>query len=185
LPILKNSEIQNFCLHGTVGSGKSEVIRRLLNYVRARGDMAIIYDRSCEFVKSYYDPSLDKILNPLDSRCAAWDLWKECLTLPDFDNISNTLIPMGTKEDPFWQGSGRTIFAEGAYLMREDDDRSYEKLVDTMLSIKIDKLRAYLQNTPAANLVEEKIEKTAISIRAVLTNYVKAIRYLQGIEKNG
>ncbi|MDZ0252672.1 type IV secretion system DNA-binding domain-containing protein, partial [Klebsiella pneumoniae] len=34
-------------------------------------------------------------------------------------------------------------------------------------------------------LVEEKIEKTAISIRAVLTNYVKAIRYLQGIEKNG
>ncbi|WP_410260103.1 type IV secretion system DNA-binding domain-containing protein, partial [Klebsiella pneumoniae] len=68
LPILKNSEIQNFCLHGTVGSGKSEVIRRLLNYVRARGDMAIIYDRSCEFVKSYYDPSLDKILNPLDSR---------------------------------------------------------------------------------------------------------------------
>jgi hypothetical protein len=28
--------------------------------------MAIIYDRSCEFVKSYYDPSLDKILNPLD-----------------------------------------------------------------------------------------------------------------------
>ena len=162
-----------------------KVIRRLLNYVRARGDMAIIYDRSCEFVKSYYDPSLDKILNPLDSRCAAWDIWRECLTLPDFDNVSNTLIPMGTKEDPFWQGSGRTIFSEGAYLMREDKDRSYEKLVDTMLSIKIDKLRAYLKNTPAANLVEEKIEKTAISIRAVLTNYVKAIRYLQGIEKNG
>ena len=88
--------------------------------------------------------------------------------------------PDGTKEDPFWQGSGRTIFAEGAYLMREDKDRSYEKLVDTMLSIKIDKLRAYLQNTPAANLVEEKIEKTAISIRAVLTNYVKAIRVPAG-----
>ena len=185
LPILRDSEIQNFCLHGTVGSGKSEVIRRLLNYVRARGDMAIIYDRSCEFVKSYYDPAIDKILNPLDSRCAAWDLWKECLTLPDFDNVSNTLIPMGNKEDPFWQGSGRTIFAEGAYLMRDDKDRSYEKLVDTMLSIKIDKLREYLKSTPAANLVEEKIEKTAISIRAVLTNYVKAIRYLRGIEKNG
>ena len=185
LPILRNSEIQNFCLHGTVGSGKSEVIRAFLNYIRARGDMAVIYDRSCEFVKSYYDPSRDKILNPLDSRCAAWDLWKECLTLPDFDNISNTLIPMTSNDDPFWQGSGRTIFAEGAYLMRDDKDRSYEKLVNTMLSIKIDKLRAYLKDTPAANLVEEKIEKTAISIRAVLTNYVKAIRYLQGVEKNG
>ncbi|ENB3069563.1 type IV secretion system DNA-binding domain-containing protein, partial [Escherichia coli] len=55
----------------------------------------------------------------------------------------------------------------------------------TLLSIKIEKLRTFLRNSPAANLVEEKIEKTAISIRAVLTNYVKAIRYLQGIEHNG
>ncbi|EPC8578790.1 conjugative transfer relaxase/helicase TraI domain-containing protein [Escherichia coli] len=120
LPIIRDSEIQNFCLHGTVGAGKSEVIRRLANYARQRGDMVVIYDRSGEFVKSYYDPSIDKILNPLDARCAAWDLWKECLTQPDFDNTANTLIPMGTKEDPFWQGSGRTIFAEAAYLMRND-----------------------------------------------------------------
>ncbi len=182
---IRDSEIQNFCLHGTVGAGKSEVIRRLANYARKRGDMVVIYDRSGEFVKSYYDPSIDKILNPLDARCAAWDLWKECLTQPDFDNTANTLIPMGTKEDPFWQGSGRTIFAEAAYLMRNDPNRSYSKLVDTLLSIKIEKLRTFLRNSPAANLVEEKIEKTAISIRAVLTNYVKAIRYLQGIEHNG
>ncbi|EHW5621988.1 TPA: type IV secretion system DNA-binding domain-containing protein, partial [Escherichia coli] len=136
LPIIRDSEIQNFCLHGTVGAGKSEVIRRLANYARQRGDMVVIYDRSGEFVKSYYDPSIDKILNPLDARCAAWDLWKECLTQPDFDNTANTLIPMGTKEDPFWQGSGRTIFAEAAYLMRNDPNRSYSKLVDTLLSIK-------------------------------------------------
>lgn len=57
--------------------------------------------------------------------------------------------------------------------------------VSALLSIKIEKLRTFLRNSPAANLVEEKIEKTAISIRAVLTNYVKAIRYLQGIEHNG
>lgn len=44
------------CLHGTVGAGKSEVIRRLANYARQRGDMVVIYDRSGEFVKSYYDP---------------------------------------------------------------------------------------------------------------------------------
>lgn len=68
---------------------------------------------------------------------------------------------------------------------KDSDNRSYSKLVDTLLSIKIEKLRTYLRNSPAANLVEEKIEKTAISIRAVLTNYVKAIRYLQGIEHNG
>ena len=65
-----------------------------------------------------------------------------------FDNTANTLIPMGTKEDPFWQGSGRTIFAEAAYLMRNDPNRSYSKLVDTLLSIKIEKLRTFLRNSP-------------------------------------
>ncbi|EFE1346814.1 type IV secretion system DNA-binding domain-containing protein, partial [Escherichia coli] len=178
LPIIRDSEIQNFCLHGTVGAGKSEVIRRLANYARQRGDMVVIYDLSGEFVKSYYDPSIDKILNPLDAHCAAWDLWKECLTQPDFDNTANTLIPMGTKEDPFWQGSGRTIFAEAAYLMRNDPNRSYSKLVDTLLSIKIEKLRTFLRNSPAANLVEEKIEKTAISIR----DWMRGVREDQ---KNG
>lgn len=40
--------------------------------------------------------------------------------------------------------------------MRNDSDRSYSKLVDTLLSIKIEKLRTYLRDSPAANLVEEK-----------------------------
>src|SRR5699024_11938725 len=45
LPIIRDSEIKNFCLHGTVGAGKSEVIRRLANYARKRGDKVVIYDR--------------------------------------------------------------------------------------------------------------------------------------------
>ncbi|MFT4465100.1 MAG: type IV conjugative transfer system coupling protein TraD [Sodalis sp. (in: enterobacteria)] len=185
LPIIKNSEIQNFCLVGTVGTGKSTYIRFLLDYIRKRGDMVILYDRSCDYVKDYFNSKKDQILNPLDARCAAWDLWAECLSLPDFDNVANTLIPMGHSEDPFWQGSARTIFAEAAYRMRKDDDRSYGKLLDTLLSIQLSRLREYLRGSPSANLVEEKIEKTAISIRSVLTNYVKAMRYMQGIENNG
>ncbi|GAJ49734.1 type IV secretion system DNA-binding domain-containing protein, partial [Aeromonas salmonicida] len=55
----------------------------------------------------------------------------------------------------------------------------------TLLAITLDKLREFLAGTPAANLVDGKIEKTAISIRSVLTNYVKAMRYLQGIERKG
>lgn len=185
LPLVKNAEVKNFCLLGSVGTGKSVTMRKLMDYARKRGDMVIVYDKSCDFVKDFYDPQCDKILNPQDARCVAWDLWRECLTLPDFENVANTLIPMGSSEDPFWQGSARTIFAEAAYMMRNDPERSYAKLLDTLLSVKLSKLREYLAGMPSANLVEEKIEKTAISIRSVLTNYAKAFRYMQGIESNG
>ncbi|EUD04112.1 TraD domain protein [Providencia alcalifaciens RIMD 1656011] len=61
-------------------------------------------------VKKHYNENIDKLLNPLDDRCENWDLWRECLTTPDFDSMANTLIPQSTSEDPFWTGSARTIF---------------------------------------------------------------------------
>ncbi|SUG40552.1 IncF plasmid conjugative transfer protein TraD [Salmonella enterica subsp. arizonae] len=69
--------------------------------------------------------------------------------------------------------------------MRKDEDRSYNKFLRTLLAIQLDQLRTFLAGTPASTLVDGKIEKTAISIRSVLTNYVKAMRYLQGIDRPG
>lgn len=185
LPIVSNSEIQNFAMHGSVGTGKSQLIRKFLEQCRERGDLVIIYDKGCTFIREFYDPSNDHVLNPLDKRCANWDLWEECPRISDLETVANTLIPMGASEDPFWQGSSRTIFAEGTEKLRQDSGRSYNKLLRTLLAINLDKLRLVLAGTPASTLVDGKIEKTAISIRSVLTNYVKAMRYLQGIERSG
>lgn len=43
--------------------------------------------------------------------------------------------------------------------MRNDPNRSYSKLVDTLLSIKIEKLRTFLRNSPAANPWKRKLRK--------------------------
>lgn len=185
LALKKDAEIQNFAMHGTVGSGKSTLMRKILRRLRERGDLVIIYDKGCTFIEDFYDESRDKVLNALDERCPNWDMWEECRTLPELENVSSTLIPSSSGEDPFWQGSARTIFAEGAERMRHDKDRSYNSFLRTMLAIKLDQLRSFLAGTPASTLVDGKIEKTAISIRSVLTNYVKSLRYLQGIDKPG
>ncbi|NWL77476.1 type IV conjugative transfer system coupling protein TraD [Pseudomonas taiwanensis] len=182
LPMKKNFEVQNAAFHGTVGTGKTTALNQFLVQIRARGERVIIYDKGQTFIEKFYDPSRDRVLNPVDVRCANWDLWDECRTLADFDNVANTLIPMGANDDPFWQGSARTIFAAVAYQMRKDPERSVNKLLRTLLAIDLPALRQFLKGTEAAALVEEKIEKTAISIRSVLTNYVKSMRYLQGLD---
>lgn len=185
LALKKDAEIQNFAMHGTVGSGKSTMMRKILRQLRERGDLVIIYDKGCTFIEDFYDESRDKVLNALDERCPNWDMWEECRTLPELENVSSTLIPSSSGEDPFWQGSARTIFAEGAERMRHSSNRSYNTFLRTMLAIKLDQLRSFLAGTPASTLVDGKIEKTAISIRSVLTNYVKSLRYLQGIDRPG
>lgn len=185
LPLKLDSEIQNLAMHGTVSTGKSTLMRKIMKQLRDRGDLVIVYDKGCTFVEDFYDESRDEVLNALDARCPNWDLWEECRTIAELENTSSTLIPASSGEDPFWQGSARTIFAEGAERMRKDGDRSYNKFLRTLLAIQLDQLRAFLAGTPASTLVDGKIEKTAISIRSVLTNYVKSLRYLQGIDRPG
>ncbi|EAA8051216.1 hypothetical protein DOF42_22305 [Salmonella enterica] len=59
LPLKLDSEIQNFAMHGTVGSGKSQLMRKILKQLRDRGDLVIIYDKGCTFVEDFYDESRD------------------------------------------------------------------------------------------------------------------------------
>jgi len=182
LHMVRMAEVMNFLMHGTIGVGKSTLIRWLLDYIRKRGDRAIIYDSGCTFTETHYNPATDFILNAHDERCANWHLWGECVDAVDYDNMSASLIPVEGESDPFWVSSSRTIFADLAIRMSVDPDRSIEKFLRTLLSLDMKSLRGYLANTPSANLVEEKIEKTAISIRSVVTNYAKSLRYLQGLD---
>ncbi|WP_333854365.1 type IV conjugative transfer system coupling protein TraD [Leclercia sp.] len=182
LHMVRMAEVLNFLMHGTIGVGKSTLIRWLLDYIRKRGDRAIIYDSGCTFTETHYNPATDFILNAHDERCANWQMWGECVDAVDYDNLAASLIPVEGESDPFWVSSSRTIFADLAIRMSADPQRSIEKFLKTLLSLSMKSLRDYLANTPSANLVEEKIEKTAISIRSVVTNYAKALRYLQGLD---
>lgn len=182
LHMVRMAEVLNFLMHGTIGVGKSTLIRWLLDHIRKRGDRAIIYDSGCTFTETHYNPDTDFILNAHDERCANWQMWGECIDAVDYDNLAASLIPVEGESDPFWVSSSRTIFADLAIRMSVDPDRSIEKFLKTLLSLSMKSLRGYLANTPSANLVEEKIEKTAISIRSVVTNYAKALRYLQGLD---
>ncbi len=82
LPLPQLSELQHFMVHGTTGSGKSTIIKSLLDQIRARGERAIVYDKSCNLVSQFFQPDNDSLLNPLDARGAAWSLWHECRDKP-------------------------------------------------------------------------------------------------------
>ena len=77
LHLVKNSEIQNIALHGTVGTGKSTAINGLLEQARKDEQRGIIYDRGNNFIPIFYREGVDVILNPIDDRCPNWDLWEE------------------------------------------------------------------------------------------------------------
>ena len=180
LPLPQLSELQHFMVHGTTGSGKSTIIKSLLDQIRARGERAIVYDKSCSLVSQFYQPDSDSLLNPLDTRGAAWSLWHECRDKTDFENLAAALIPMTpTAQDPFWINAARTIFAAAAYRMRKESNPTILPLLRYLLTAEIGELQSLLQGTEAESLMSEKTEKTAISIKSVLATYLKSLCYLK------
>ncbi|KTD47805.1 type IV conjugative transfer system coupling protein TraD [Legionella quateirensis] len=180
-PLIEGSEVQHLLVHGTVGTGKSQLIMKIMNALRERGDRVIVYDKGCSFIPNYYREESDVVLNPFDVRCPNWDMWQEAPRDSDFENMAESLIPMHGESDPFWVNAARTVFSSVATTMRNDSDRSLEKLLRLLLTGEFSFLEEYLRGTPAATLVSGKIEKTAISIRSVITTYLKSLQALTGL----
>ncbi|WP_131783649.1 type IV conjugative transfer system coupling protein TraD [Legionella gresilensis] len=184
-PLIRDSEVQHLLIHGTVGTGKSQLIMKIMDALRQRGDRVIVYDKGCTFIPHYFDAHQDVILNPFDERCANWDMWREAPRDADFENMAESLIPILGESDPFWSSAARTVFVSCAAKMRFDKDRSLEKLLKLLLTDEFSYLEDYLKGTAAATLVSSKIEKTAISIRSVITTYLKSLKNLSGLSLSG
>ena len=184
-PLIKDCEVQHLLVHGTVGMGKSQLIMKLIDGLRARGDRVIVYDKGCTFTENYFQDSSDVLLNPFDTRCANWDLWAEAPRDELLENMAESLIPMHGESDPFWVNAARTVLSSAASKMRHDPDRSLEKLLQLLVTGEFTELEPYLMGTAAATLVSQQIEKTAISIRSVITTYLKSMQSLGGLNESG
>lgn len=178
VPLLKDREVEHMVISGATGSGKSVAIKELMDVVRARGQAAIVYDTSGEFVSQYYRDGKDIILNPFDSRSPKWSLWSEIRQSFDYDTVAASLIPSRNSDDPFWSTAARTLFSSIARRLDEQNNQSEEALFHYANTVSLKELHQFLDGTPAAPLMDPASEKTAASIRATLANAIRMWPYL-------
>ncbi len=186
LPIPARSEFQGIFFHGSTGSGKTQAMMRLLDEIRRLGEPAIIYDKECTIKPYFFDKACDVELNPVSELCANWDLWRECDNPMELGNLATYLIPKSVQgSDPFWVDSARTILTSMAWKIKDREHKSAVLLLQLLLTTTLDEMRGILKGTESENLVSKEIEKTAISIKSVLATYTKALRFLEGLDKDG
>lgn len=175
VPLVSGSEPQHIFISGTPGTGKSVLISSLLDKIRERGDRAIIYDSSGDYLSQFWRDG-DKILNPLDSRSEAWTPWADIRAPYDADRLAEALIPVEGKTDPFWAQAARQLLA-GALMKLPVRDVS--SLLENLLTTDLSTLAAVVEGTDAAALLGEQNEKMALSVRATMATYVRALRFLR------
>lgn len=179
VPMPKDFETGHVLIHGTTGMGKSVCIKEFLDQIRERGDRVIIYDQGCDYISSFYATD-DVILNPLDERTASWNIWSECRDSADYDSLAAALIPSPTNvAEPFWSNGARVIFAAMAKKLSTMKTRSMPLLLESTLNASLMEMENFLRGTEAAALVDQKVEKTSLSFKAMLATYLKCLRYVK------
>jgi Cdc6-like AAA superfamily ATPase len=61
LPLPKLSERQGIFIHGSIGTGKTQIIMYLLDEIRRAGDVAIVYDKECTLKPYFFNADTDKV----------------------------------------------------------------------------------------------------------------------------
>src|SRR3546814_15370303 len=87
--------------------------------IETRGEAALVYDTSGEFIAHYYNPARgDIILNPFDDRCAFWTPFAEIAHPADAARIAHHFITEahGQNGNDVWVEVSRILVAN---ILRE------------------------------------------------------------------
>lgn len=177
MAIDEDAEQQHLLFAGAPGTGKTVTFKRVLKTVRARKQRAAVYDPTGDYIASFYRPGIDILLDPLDARTAAWNLWLDA-GVHEYAAVAASLIPdAGGNADPFFVTAAR-----GCLEALLQECTSMDELIYYALSGSDAELQIIVQDAGLGGTVGP--EKTFQSVRSTLATYIRPLVSLPAVDKS-
>ena len=177
LPLVKDTETQHILITGTTGSGKTNMLNAFLPQIRCQKQRAIVFDVTGDFVKRYFNPETDILLNPFEADTAHWLPWNDCHADFEYDALAAAFIDGEGFSDKYWEEAAQKVLSEA--FQKERDSKSLTSLLHLIAKAPFDEFCAHFADTFAAGLVSKEAEKGTASVRATLLNKIERLKYLK------
>lgn len=186
VPIPARFETRHMAMIGTTGSGKTTALRQMLDGIEARGEAALVYDTSGEFIAQYYDAKRgDIILNPFDARCAFWTPFAEIAHPADADRIAQQLITeTGQHDRDVWLETSRILVANMIRALWREGKCTLSDLLDALQDRTKDDLKVWLAGSSSARTFAEDADRATGSVLFMLAKAANLIQFLRAQAKN-
>ncbi|MGB3795964.1 MAG: type IV secretion system DNA-binding domain-containing protein, partial [Alteraurantiacibacter sp.] len=186
VPIPRRIETRHFAFLGTTGSGKTTALRQMLDGIERRGEAALVYDTSGEFIAHYYSPARgDIILNPFDARCTFWSPFDEISHPADADRIARQLVSeTGSQDDDVWLETSRILVANMMRSLWAEKNCSLEALLEALQVKSKEQLKEWLGHTSSARTFADDADRATGSVLFMLAKAANLIQFLK-VEDEG
>lgn len=169
---------------GKPGCGKTNTFNQIILKILKLKRKAIIHDYKGDYVEKFYDPTRDKIFNPLDSRTLGWCLFNDCKSVMDIEAFAAALISNSSTGDPFWNNAARDIFIGVLRYCFANNKKTNNDIWETITlpnSILYVLLRQTKGGEAGAKHLEDSDGRTAMSIMSNLMQFVKIFEYMKSM----
>ena len=187
VPIPHRLETRHMAMIGTTGSGKTTVLRQMLDEIEARGEAALVYDTSGEFIAHYYRSERgDVILNPFDARCAFWSPFAEIAHPADADRIAHQLITeTGQSDRDVWLETSRILVANMIRTLWREGKGTLPDLLNALQDRTKDDLKIWLAGSSSARTFADDADRATGSVLFMLAKAANLIQFLKAEESGG
>jgi Type IV secretion-system coupling protein DNA-binding domain len=172
LKIPRAIEASHILVMGDSGTGKSALIRQLLQQLEDRDDTAIVYDPALEYTPQFYTPERgDVILNPIDARSPYWSPGDELRHEAEALTLATSLFPDRVNENPFFTEGPRRIFAHLLTFRPSADELASWLCHDDELDRRVD-------GTPYASIIDRQAPAQRSGVLAALNMVADTLKLL-------
>jgi type IV conjugative transfer system coupling protein TraD len=177
VPVPDAFEPEHILICGAPGTGKTNIIVKMLDGMRKQGKRAIVYDTAGTFVEKFYRPGHDILLNPLDERADCWSPWVDVPRDYHYDQIAESTIP-DKGGDPFWAKAARGTLVAVLRKLARYERTLVSALLETVLRSPLKTLATFAEGTDAAAFISMEGDRTSAGIRAELASVMRSFSYL-------
>ncbi|MEQ1749083.1 MAG: type IV secretion system DNA-binding domain-containing protein [Prosthecobacter sp.] len=182
---------EHFLVMGATGSGKTVLLRRLMQTVlpqigssQARGRRALIYDSKKDMRSVLMGMGIPEeriaIMNPFDARSVAWDMAADVQSPQEATELANLLIPKEAESQPFFSNTARSVLRGVIEVFMKNSPGAWSLRHILLACENHEVLRGILESHAPTRWLLGLMQKeqTWIDIKSTLDSYLYRFRFI-------